>query len=191
MTEEAAVLLPKATASPNTPALPYSCQGTAAGCGKSWGAWSSFAAGQMWCWLKQSCTKRSPTTTSHGEGLPCKLLEESSKQSVDFLAVRKDLQEQKAGLVWLGLVFRCIKLCWQHSCPLFNTDCVYSLHPSERRKPLPHRLYIISQLSDFNKNSNTCKVFKQIMYIRAENPPRTLVNWQPCILKQNPPGDIW
>lgn len=134
MTEEAAVLLPTATASPNTPSSSLQLSGHGCGLWEELGGLEFLVAGQMWCWLKQSCTKRSPTTTSHGEGLPCKLLDESSKQLVDFLAVCKDFQEQRASLVWLGLVFRCIKLCWQHSCPLFNTDCVHSLLPSERRK---------------------------------------------------------
>lgn len=44
-------------------------------------------------------------------------------------------------------------------------------------KPLPHRLDTISQLPAFNKNSNTCKLFKQIMYIRAEPLPPSTFSW--------------
>lgn len=134
MTEEAAVLLPQATVSPDPTSSSLQLSGQGCRLWEELGGSEFLSAGQMRCWPQQSCTKRSPTITSRGEGLPCKLLEESSKRSVDFLAVCKNLQEQRAGLVWLGLVFRCIKLCWQHSCPLFNTDCVHSLLPSEGRK---------------------------------------------------------
>ena len=121
MTAEAAVPAPPkpvrsyrdgstAAASPIPPAHPHSC----------WGA----AHGVM--------PARTGAPTPAGRvclASPHQILEESSKQPVDCLVLYKDLQERRSGLVWLRLVFICIKLCWQHSCPLFNADCVCSPLP--------------------------------------------------------------
>lgn len=130
MTAEAAVPAPPnptpshrdgsaAAASPIPPAHPHSCRGAA---------------------HRATPARTGAASTAGGVCLasPHRVLEESGKQSMDFLALYKDLQEQRSGLVWLRLVFICMKLCWQHSCPLFNADFVCSPLPARVEQALPH-----------------------------------------------------
>lgn len=62
----------------------------------------------------------------------------------------------------------------------------------QAEKPLPHRLDTISQLPAFNKNSNTCKLFKQIMYIRVEPlpSPRSPELAAMCLETKSSPGHL-